>query len=228
MYTVFSFTSPFPHVLHCTWPTLSALAVAATEGPAPAARTPPSAGGTLRLPRRLASRRLRSPSPSSSDLTDWSNSLCSMPSGTSSSDSPSLRPAHKRQRPDYRQPSPRGVDFQRLTRVAPLTRQPAPPRGLKLPTLSAAALETLTDSSPVASVNTVLLPHAPSTDGPRFKTQTSRYSPLSPAAYIRGVITFEAFRTYCFFRYGSTFTDQPDVAAGSGCSPHHKRAARPG
>ena len=51
----------------------------------------------------------------------------------------------------------------------------------------------------MASVNTVLLLHALSTDGPRSKTQTSRYSALSPAAYIRGVITFEAFRTYYFF-----------------------------
>ena len=52
----------------------------------------------------------------------------------------------------------------------------------------------------MASVNsnTVLLPHPPSTDGPRSKTQPSRYPPLSPAAYIRGVITIDAFRTYYF------------------------------
>ena len=79
-----------------------------------------------------------------------------------------------------------------------LTRQPAPPRGLKLPTLSAAALDTLADRSRVASVNAVLFPHAPSTDGSRSQAQTPRYPPLSPAAYMRGVMTIAAYRTYYF------------------------------
>ena len=79
----------------------------------------------------------------------------------------------------------------------------------------------------MASVNTVLLPHAPSTDGPRSRTQPSRYPPLSPAAYIREVISIVAYQTY-YFPDMAVVTDLPNMAAGSGCSPHCKRTARPG
>ncbi|XP_043243335.1 uncharacterized protein LOC122392489 [Amphibalanus amphitrite] len=134
-------------------------------------------------------RRRRSPSLRTSD-SDWTES--DTPSD-SSSDHGRVSRSRKRSKTQGRQPI---TDFLDMSIVPRRSQQPPPPRGLKLPTVSATALKTLADRSKVASVEAVVFPHAPS-DGPRGAAPT-RYPPLSPAAYMRGVTTIAAYRTYFF------------------------------
>ena len=88
------------------------------------------------------------------------------------------------------------VNFLDLTEVPIRSRQPTPPRGLKLPTVSSAALHALADRTKVVSVDEVVHPHAQTSDNHRG--QTPRYPPLNPAAYMRGVTAIALYRTYFF------------------------------
>ncbi|KAF0306693.1 hypothetical protein FJT64_021862 [Amphibalanus amphitrite] len=82
-----------------------------------------------------------------------------------------------------------------MSRVPVKSKQPPPPRALKLPTISAAAMQALANRATMVSVDEVVFPHAPPVDGARGQP---RYPPLSPAAYLRGVTAIATYRAYFF------------------------------
>ncbi|XP_043230744.1 serine/arginine repetitive matrix protein 1-like [Amphibalanus amphitrite] len=91
-------------------------------------------------------------------------------------------------------PTP-AIDMLDMSRVPVKSKQPPPPRALKLPTISAAAMQALANRATMVSVDEVVFPHAPPVDGARGQP---RYPPLSPAAYLRGVTAIATYRAYFF------------------------------
>ena len=178
-------------------------AAAAPTSPVPACaplEDPPLPGSPQRPSCPSPSRRARSRSSSFSTTDRSTRHTGSGSEDTASSDIESSR-SRKRRRDSphsvrrHRRRSGAPVDFFNFSTLPSTSRQPPPPRGLKLPTVSDAALRALSNRSAVVSVDEVVFPCPPAADGSRG---TPRYPPLSPAGYLRGVTAIAAYRSYFF------------------------------